>query len=356
MPPRSPAEPRLNYAYHFDAGLYARFLKRYSEALGVEHIAGKVASVEQHPETGDVTSLTLDDGRNVEGDFFFDCSGFRGLLIEQTLKTGYEDWSEWLPCNRAWAVQTEKYGPPTPFTRSTAQEAGWQWRIPLQRRTGNGYVFCNDFLSEQDAVDKLMTRLDAPTRTDPRMLSFTTGKRRKIWNKNVLALGLASGFLEPLESTSIHLVQSALAKFAVMMPRDRIDPAMVEQYNAMTATEYERIRDFIIAHYKVTERSGSDFWDRCRTMSIPDSLQERIDLFREGALYIEQPHDLFKQANWQAILLGQGLKPRSYHPAADRDNLSTLEQQIAGVRAVVERRAAALPTHEAFLTSMKEAR
>ncbi len=291
---RQPA-PQLHFAYHFDASLYARMLRRYSQGLGVARVEGKVAHVRQHAESGDVEALILADGREVGGDFFIDCSGFRGLLIEETLRAGYDDWSRWLPCNRAVAVQSERLEQLTPYTRSTALDAGWQWRIPLQNRTGNGHVFCDAFTSEGVATTSLLDRLDTPATIEPRMLRFTTGRRRKSWDRNVVALGLASGFVEPLESTSIYMVQSGLAKLIALFPRgDRANPMIVDQYNRMMATEWERVRDFIIAHYKVTERDDTPFWRHCRDMAIPDSLAERLELFAEEGLFVEAPHDLFQ--------------------------------------------------------------
>ncbi|WP_026173089.1 tryptophan halogenase family protein [Asticcacaulis benevestitus] len=342
--------PDINYAFQFDASQYAAFLRRYSEARGVKRIEGKIATVTQHPENGFIKSVQTEDGRIIEGDFFLDCSGFRGLLIEQTLKSGYEDWSAWLPCNRAVAVPCEKApGPIAPYTRATAREAGWQWRIPLQHRTGNGYVFCNEFIGEDEACDNLLACLDGKPLKDPKVLSFVTGHRKKIWNKNVLALGLASGFLEPLESTSIHLVQTCLTRFLAMMPKRDIDDATVDAYNQIVLAEYVNIKDFLIAHYNVTEREDTPFWKYCKHMSIPDSLKARLDIFaRQGNANV-RPTELFKESSWFAVLLGQGLVPRDYHPVADVISEADLKRRLDKIRANITERVKGLPTHNDFI-------
>ncbi|HTM81546.1 tryptophan halogenase family protein [Asticcacaulis sp.] len=341
--------PKINYAFQFDANLYAAFLRRYAEARGVIRQEGKIVKINQQPETGFVTSLELDNGKGIDGDFFLDCSGFRGLLIEETLKSGYHDWSEWLPCNRAAAVPTEKpEGPITPYTRSTAREAGWQWRIPLQHRTGNGYVFCNEFISEDEAVSKLLTRLDARPLKDPKVLRFVTGHRRKMWNKNVVALGLASGFLEPLESTSIHLVQIGLAKLLGYLPRF-INSYVAEQYNREMLAEYENVKDFLIAHYHITQREDTPFWRHCKYMGIPESLRARLNIFTETGQAAVQQTELFKEPSWFAILIGQGLLPATYHPVADTITESELKQRLSQIRTGVQDRIMTLPSHDAFI-------
>ena len=341
--------PRINYAFHFDASLYAAYLRRYSEARGVVRQEGKIVSVRQDPDNGFVTGVQTEDGRVIEGDFFLDCSGFRGLLIEQTLKTGYEDWSEWLPCNRAAAVPTEKpEGGITPYTRATAREAGWQWRIPLQHRTGNGYVFCSEFISEDEAVSKLLTRLDGKPLKDPKVLRFVTGHRRKMWNKNVLALGLASGFLEPLESTSIHLVQVGLAKLLAHFPKF-INNRVLDQYNREMLAEYTNVKDFLIAHYHVTEREDTPFWKRNKYMSIPDSLRARLDIFSQTGQAAVQQNELFKEASWFAILMGQGLVPKNYHPVADVISDDELKLRLSNVRIGVQNRVNGLIGHDQFI-------
>ena len=348
--------PVLYYAFQFDAGLYAAYLRRYSEKRGVVRKEGKVVRVEQHPETGFVTRLVCGDGSAVEGDLFLDCSGFRGLLIEQTLKAGYEDWSRWLPCDRAVAVPCEhaclpsgQPAPLTPYTRATAREAGWQWRIPLQHRIGNGYVFCSQFVSEDEASEKLLSRLDGKPLKDPKVLRFTTGHRKQMWVKNVIALGLASGFLEPLESTSIHLAQMGMSRLISMMPKVGFNPAVMTEYNRAMNADYNNTKDFLIAHYKITQRDDTAFWRHCRDMEIPDSLAERLEIFREqgraGVLHTE----LFKESSWFAVLVGQGMWPQSYNPVADAITADDLKQRMAKVRTQIQDRLRPLPSHDDFI-------
>ncbi len=344
-----PSRPSLNHAYHFDAALYAAFLSRYSRARGVVRHEGTVTQVHQDSENGFITALDLNDGRRIEGDFFIDCSGFRGVLIEQTLKCGYGDWSKWLPCNRALAVPCERVEPPIPYTRATAQEAGWQWRIPLQHRTGNGYVFSSDFIGEDAAREALMSRLDGKALAEPRKLSFVTGHRRKMWDKNVVALGLASGFLEPLESTSIHLVQSALSKLMSYFPKDGFDPDIEDHFNRVMLGEYTAVRDFLIAHYKLTDREDTPFWRYCRHMDIPDSLRARLDIFKRTGNYVEPPHELFRENSWFAVLTGQGLRPESWHPVADMMTEAELSHHMTQIGNLVATTAASLPAHDTFI-------
>lgn len=351
--------PKINYAFQFDASQYAAFLRRYSEKRGVVRIEGKISEVRQDSESGFIQSVATEDGRVIAGDLFFDCSGFRGLLIEQTLKSGYEDWSQWLPCNRAAAVPCEKAkipgtsedAPITPYTRSTSREAGWQWRIPLQHRTGNGYVFCNDFISEDEACEKLLTRLDGKPLKDPKVLRFVTGHRRKVWNKNVVALGLASGFLEPLESTSIHLVQSCLTRFIAMMPRQEFNDAVIAEYNRIVVADYVNVKDFLIAHYKVTEREDTPFWKQCKYMDIPDSLKTRLEIFASQGHANVAMTELFKEPSWFAVLLGQGLVPRDHHPVADVISSDELKLRLSRLRTQITSRVDSLPAHNAFIAS-----
>ena len=283
----------ISHAYHFDAGLYAAFLSRYAQARGVQRVEGKIAGVSTRATDGFVDALVMEDGQRIEGDLFIDCSGFRGLLIEQSLHTGYEDWSHWLPCNRAWAVPCASVAPLTPYTRATARSAGWQWRIPLQHRIGNGHVFCSDFVSETEAADVLVNNLDGQRLADPRLLKFVTGKRKKLWNKNVVAVGLASGFMEPLESTSIHLIQNTIARLTTFFPYQQFDAADIAEFNRQSDDEFEKIRDFLILHYKATERSDSEFWNHCRTMTIPGSLQRKIDLWSSNGRVFRDSGELF---------------------------------------------------------------
>ncbi|ESQ84145.1 hypothetical protein AEAC466_10385 [Asticcacaulis sp. AC466] len=340
----------LNYAFQFDAALYAAYLGKYAQKRGVKRVEGLVVAVDQEAESGFVTGVRLKDGPTIAGDLFIDCSGFRGLLIEETLKAGYENWSEWLPCDRAAAVPCDRNpGPITPYTTSTAQEAGWQWRIPLQHRTGNGYVFCSDFISEDAACEKLLGRLDGAAQKDPKVLRFTTGHRRKIWDKNVIAVGLASGFLEPLESTSIHLTQSVITKLISLFPKFGVQQSVIDQFNRDILADYVNVKDFLIAHYKVTGREDTPFWKRCKSMDIPDSLKHRLEIFKTTGHIHVQPHELFKEASWFAVLVGQGLFPDNYHPLADTISEDALRQRLARIRTGITDRVNGLPAHDAFV-------
>ena len=339
----------IAYAYHFDAALYAKYLRGYSEQRGVRRFEGIVEQVQLHPESGFVQSVRLKSGETIAGDLFVDCTGFRGLLIEDALHTGYLDFTHWLPCDRALAVPCEKIGPPTPYTRSTAREAGWQWRIPLQHRTGNGYVYSSQYISDDAAAATLLANLDGRPLADPRPLRFTTGRRKKAWNKNVVALGLASGFLEPLESTSIHLIQSGISKLLELFPREGYDDVLVDKYNSRIAFEFDRIRDFIVLHYHATERDDTPFWDYCRTMSIPPELQANIDLFRDSGRFYRNADELFADISWIQVMLGQRITPRAYHPLVDRVPAEDVYRFIHGVAQTIERCVDAMPTHQAFI-------
>ena len=342
---------KINYAYHFDAGLYAAYLRRLSEPKGVKRIEGKIKSVRQHPETGFVEALVLESGETVAGDLFVDCSGFRGLLIEQTLKAGYEDYSPWLRTDRALAVQTPSGKEIPPYTRAIARQAGWQWRIPLQHRVGNGMVFCSQYQSDEEARATLLANLEGEALFEPRLLKFKAGRRLKAWDKNVVSMGLASGFIEPLESTSIHLIQIGVTRLMQLFPFSGITPALINRYNEQSRIEYERIRDFIILHYKLTERDDTAFWRDCRDMPIPDSLAQRIELFKESAMAYQATDEMFRVESWMQVMLGQRLKPRGYHhmgrmlgPERLRTALDTLKGSIAGA-------VAKMPTHREFLNS-----
>ncbi len=345
---RSPLPP-LAYAYHFDAGLYARFLRRYAEARGTRRHEGRIVDVRLRSEDGFIEAVVLSDQRKIEGDLFIDCSGFRGLLIEQTLKAGYEDWSRWLPCDRAMAVPCERLATTTPYTRSTAREAGWQWRIPLQHRIGNGYVYCSEYLSDDEAARLLLTRLDGTPRADPRPLRFIAGRRKEVWKKNCVALGLASGFLEPLESTSIHLIQTSVARLLLMFPGERFDPATIFKYNELARVEMEEIRDFLLLHYKATERTDTAFWQHCRSLPLTDSLKQRWDMYEANGNLVMAPPELFKESSWFAVFTGQGVAPKSYHPFADVPNDQELQRRFDLIRSDVEKRVASFPTHDAYI-------
>jgi tryptophan halogenase len=338
----------LNYAFHFDAGLYARFLRGYAEKRGVVRHEGKIARVEQ-AANGDIAAVHLESGTRIDGELFIDCSGFRGLLIEQTLKTGYEDWTHWLPCDRAVAVPCASAAPLTPYTRSTARTAGWQWRIPLQHRTGNGHVYCSQFMSEDEATAILLNNLDGEQLAEPRPLKFVTGKRNKFWNRNVVALGLASGFMEPLESTSIHLIQSGISRLLAFWPAAGLNEKEVDEFNRQSAWEFERIRDFLILHYHAVERTDSPFWQRCRSMEIPPGLRSRMELFRQHGRFFREGDELFTEAGWVQVLLGQGIEPAGYHPLADQLSDQQLEEFISSTRNDIARAVAPLPRHEEFL-------
>ena len=338
------------YAYHFDAGLYARFLRRYAEDRGVVRTEGQVVDVALATATGFVDSVKLASGETIDGDLFIDCSGFRGLLIEQALETGYEDWSNYLPCNRALAVPCASADPLTPFTRSTAREAGWQWRIPLQHRTGNGYVYCRDFVSDADATDTLISNLDGEALAEPRQLRFVTGKRRQIWKNNVVALGLSSGFLEPLESTSIHLIQAGIAKLLNFFPTAGFEQADTDAFNAQMDLEFNSIRDFIILHYKATNRPGA-FWQQCREMPIPDSLAAKIELFKANGRIVRAGEELFTELGWLQVMWGQGLRPKGYHPLADQLTPEQLDEFMAVSHKHAAHVASQMPTHKDYIAA-----
>ena len=348
VPPGSPLA-NIAYAYQFDASVYAQYLRRYAENLGVRRTEGLVEEVLLHPETGFVEAVRLESGERIAGDLFIDCSGFRGLLIEGALHTGYIDYSHWLPCDRAVAVPCEKVGPPTPYTRCTARPAGWQWRIPLQHRTGNGYVYSSRHVSDDEAVATVLANLDGRPLAEPKLLRFTTGRRKQVWNKNVVALGLSSGFLEPLESTSIHLIQSGISKLLELFPREGFDQALVDRYNARLAFEFDRIRDFIILHYCATEREDTPFWNECRTMKVPPELRTRIDLFRDGGGSYREGDELFAEISWIEVMLGQRIEPRAYHPLVDLVPEADMYRFLDGVAQTVERCVEAMPSHQAFI-------
>ena len=329
--------PPINYAYHIDAGRYAKFLRTYAETRGAKRLEGKVVSVQQDSETGFISSVTRDGGDIIDGDLFIDCSGFQGLLIEKTLHSGYEDWTKFLPCNRAVALPCERDdgSGPLPYTRSTAHSAGWQWQIPLQHRNGNGHVYASDYISDDDALAILIKNMVGKPKADPNFLRFTAGKRKKFWNKNVVAIGLAAGFVEPLESTAIHLVYAAINKLISMLTLDGITPHQEEAFNRLTDKEYNRIRDFIILHYKATARNYSPFWDYCRTMDVPDSLIEKSELFKRTGQIFREEDELFTETSWAAVMMGQGILMNGHNAMADtvkepqtRNEFDAIEQSI----------------------------
>jgi tryptophan 7-halogenase len=339
----------IAYAFHFDAGLYALYLRGYSEQRGVIRTEGRVVDVGVRGEDGFVESVTLASGERIEGDLFIDCSGFRGLLIEETLKTGYIDWRHWLPCDRAIAAPCANAGDLTPYTRATAREAGWQWRIPLQHRVGNGYVYCSQYISDDDARATLIANLEGELLAEPRLLSFTTGMRKKFWNKNVVSLGLASGFMEPLESTSIHLVQAGISKLLALFPDRSFNPVLIEEYNTLTTAQFENIRNFLVLHYNATERNDTPFWDYCRTMSVPDELRRKIALFSDSGRFFRYQDELFSDNNWIAVLLGQNIMPQHYDPLVDGVDFNAVRANVARIKSLIRKTAEALPTHRAFI-------
>ena len=338
----------FDYAYHFDAGLYAAFLRRFSEARGVTRVEGRVVDVTLRGEDGFIDAVTLENGTAVKGEFFIDCSGFRGLLIEEALAAGYDNWQHWLPCDRAVAVPCEK-GEFTPYTRSTAKPAGWQWRIPLQHRTGNGYVHCSQFISEEEASAELLASLDGKPLADPRALRFVTGKRRAFWKGNCVAIGLSAGFMEPLESTSLHLIQYGILRLIALLPDTAMSPLLAREYNAQTAQEYERIRDFLILHYKASERDDSELWRYCAAMPIPDSLQYKIDHFRAHGMLVSDERELFANPSWIAVYLGQGIVPGRAPALAQMRSQVPVADRLASIRSAMDEAVAAMPSHADFI-------
>ncbi|MFN3668188.1 MAG: tryptophan halogenase family protein [Brevundimonas sp.] len=350
-----PAEDRgainstYDYAYHFDAGLYARYLRGFAEKRGLTRTEGKVLDVVLDPENGDVASIVLASGEAIAADLFIDCSGFRGLLIGQAMHSPFEDWTRWLPCDRALAVPTERTGELTPYTRSTALEAGWQWRIPLQHRTGNGYVYSSAFISDDEACARLMGNLDAPALAEPKPIRFTSGRRTRSWSGNCVAIGLASGFLEPLESTSIYLTQVAILNLLKLFPRPRIDPALAVEFNRIIDNEYDRVRDFLILHYHANTRDDGELWRHCREMDIPDTLREKMTLFEHRGHIAQYRDGLFSPPSWLSVFLGQGRALAGYHPMADNLPLETVTAEMAALRQTISDRVDAMPSHDAFV-------
>ncbi|WP_396593230.1 tryptophan halogenase family protein [Brevundimonas sp. R86498] len=349
------ADPRsalagFHTAYHFDATLYGQYLRRVCAGRGIERVEGEIVEVVQRPQDGFVDHVVLKDGRTLKSDLFIDCTGFRGLLIEGALKAGYEDWSHWLPMNRAMAVPCAKVRAADPFTLSTAEAAGWRWRIALQHRTGNGHVYCSDHMDDDTAREILLAGLDGEALAEPRPLRFVTGRRKKLWDRNVVALGLSSGFIEPLESTSIHLVQAGIIRLLQHWPDRDFSPVNTEGYNRRLGREIELIRDFVILHYHATTRDDSPFWQRVRAMSIPDSLAERVELFRDrGLLFQVGADEYFSQGSWLAVMMGQGIVPRAHNPLYDYQNLDQVAAGFDRIRQAWSATADNLPAHEDYL-------
>jgi len=352
-PSRDPrlASSTFDYAYHFDAGLYARYLRGYAEQRGVVRLEGRIVDVRLRGTDGFIESVVLDDGRVVEADLFVDCSGFRGLLIEGALKTGYEDWTHWLPCDRAVAVPCASAGEFTPYTRSTQREAGWQWRIPLQHRTGNGYVYCSRYLSDDAAARTLLDNLDGAPLADPRPLRFVTGRRKLFWNRNCVAIGLAAGFMEPLESTSLHLIQTGIMRLLALFPDLGFDPLAAAEFNRLTALEYEGIRDFLVLHYHATTRDDAPLWRECRAMSIPDTLQYKMEHFKARGRLVSTTMELFQNPSWLAVFVGQEVPVARYEAMVDQRTSVDARARLAGLRRAIAETAAAMPTHRDYIAA-----
>jgi tryptophan 7-halogenase len=338
-----------NYAYQLDSGLYAAFLRRMAEADGVRRIDARIAAVELDGASGAIAAIALDTGERVDGDLFLDCTGFRALLIEGALHTGYDDWTHYLPCDAAIAIQTESIGPPVPYTRAMAHDAGWQWRIPLQHRTGNGLVYCSRYLDRDAALERLLGNIEGRTLVQPNFIRFVTGARRRQWHRNCIALGLSGGFMEPLESTSIHLIQRAILRLIRMLPAGDISPADVAEFNEQQHQDMLQIRDFLILHYKVTDRRDSPFWRQCAAMDVPDSLAQKIALFRDTGRVFRKNEELFAENSWVQVMMGQGITPRSHHPIADKLPDADLARLLDTLRGNVARTVATMPDHAAYV-------
>jgi tryptophan halogenase len=340
-----------NYAFHLDAGLYAKFLREIAQEHGVKRIEGKINQVNQHNDNGFIKSISLDNGQVIEGDLFIDCTGFKGLLIEETLHTGFEDWSHWLPCDSAIAVQTTLTKSTVPYTRSIAHDSGWQWQIPLQNRMGNGIVYCSKHMSDEEAKTTLLNNIEGDTLTDPRVIKYSAGTRRKHWNKNCVAVGLSSGFIEPLESTSIHLIQQSIIRLMQNLPSKNMEQATLNDFNSKMRFEIDNIRDFIILHYHVTQRIDSSFWRYCKNMDIPETLQQRIDLFISNGNAYKTDGELFGETSWIQVMMGQGLMPERYHTIVDMMSDDELKKFLDNIKMTIERRVNGLPDHNAFIQS-----
>jgi len=345
----SPLE-KITYALHFDASLFARYLRTIAEARGVERTEGKVKSVALKPDNGFIRALTLESGEQVEADLYIDCSGFRGLLIEGALHTGYENWDHWLPCDRAVAVPCERTGALSSYTRVTAKAAGWQWRIPLQHRIGNGYVYGSNFISDAQAQDELLSSIEGKAFAEPLKLQFATGRRKRFWSKNCVAIGLSAGFLEPLESTSIHFIQRGIALLLSYFPDRNFNTADIDRYNKIVTSEYERVRDFLVLHYSSTERDDSEIWRYCRSIEKPDTLRERIELFQSCGRLIREDNELFPMQSWLYVLVGQNIMPQNDDPLVSILDPRQVMDNLSNIRSVVRQCAAAMPKHEDFIS------
>ena len=342
-------DDRMNYAYQLDSGLYAAFLRRRAEADGAQRVEGRINKVELNPETGDIAALCLDGDRRIEGDLFIDCTGFRALLMDGALHVGFDDWTHWLPCDSAIAVQTSSVRPPVPYTRAIAHDAGWQWRIPLQHRQGNGIVYCSRYLDKDAALERLLGSVEGQVLTQPNIISYKTGVRRHQWHRNCVAVGLSGGFMEPLESTSIHLIQRAILRLIRMLPAGQISDRDIAEFNDQQMADMEQIRDFLILHYKVTERRDSPFWRHCAAMDIPSALEQKIELFHETGRVFRRNEELFVENSWVQVMMGQGLVPQSWHPVAGRLRPDELDRFLASLRESVAKSVEGLPSHQTYI-------
>jgi tryptophan halogenase len=341
----------IAYAFHFDAGLYAKYLRSRAERQGVMRTEGRIVDTVLRASDGFVEAVVMENGERIEGDLFIDCSGMAGLLIEQALQTGYEDWSHWLPCDRAIAVPCASVSPMTPYTRSTAHQSGWQWRIPLQHRTGNGHVYCSKFMEADQAETILMNNLDGEALAPPRHLKFQTGKRKLQWNKNCVAIGLSGGFMEPLESTSIHMIQTSITRLLMFFPHTGFEQADIDAFNRYTDREYTSIRDFLILHYKLNTRTDSPFWSYCQNMDIPDSLQHKMDLYASNGRIFRDSEELFAETSWLQVMHGQGMRPSGYNPLVDQRSKEEIAAFLREVETVIQRCAESMPDHADFIAA-----
>lgn len=343
-------DDRMNYAYQLDSTLYAKFLRKMAEADGTKRVEGKIANVEVDGESGNIATLVLESGTRIDGDLFLDCTGFRALLIGQTLGVGHEDWTHWLPCDSAIALQTESVGPAVPFTRAMAHDSGWQWRIPLQHRVGNGIVYCSHYLDKDAALDRLLGNIEGKVLTDPNVLRFGAGARLKQWHRNCIAVGLSGGFMEPLESTSIHLIQRAVLRIIRMLPAGEISERDVTEFNDQQMQDMLQIRDFLILHYKATNRRDSEFWRYCASMPIPELLEQKIELFRQTGRVFRKNEELFVENSWVQVMMGQGITPQSYHPIAEKLSDEELTRLLGTIRDMVAGTVKSLPEHAAYVS------
>ena len=349
-------EDRMNYAYQLDSSLYAAFLRKRAEADGAVRIEGRIAEVELDGASGNIAALRLDGDRRIAGDLFIDCTGFRALLIEGALHAGFDDWTHYLPCDSAIAVQTASVRAPVPYTRAIAHEAGWQWRIPLQHRQGNGIVYCSRYMDKDTALEKLLGTVEGEVLTKPNVIGYTTGVRRKQWHRNCVAVGLSGGFMEPLESTSIHLIQRAVLRLIRMLPGGPVSEADIAEFNDQQFTDMEQIRDFLILHYNVTQRRDTPFWRHCAALPLPASLQQKIDLFRQTGRVFRKNEELFVENSWVQVMMGQGIMPESYHPIVTKLRPEELDHFLTGLRNSVSSTVASLPSQQDYIAGYCSAR